>query len=105
MYILLLHYTVTLIATHRSLAVDTLSIQNMISVQSSPIAQFSASTPCFGDSSTLQIKVSQTVHLSVFTRGTLAMKSAIFSNGCGTLLQYCGKLFCYAHYFGYRWMF
>ena len=41
-------YTVTLIATQGSCA-DTLSIQNMISVQSSPIAQFSASTPCFGD--------------------------------------------------------
>lgn len=41
-------YSVSLIATQGSCA-DTLSIPNMITVSASPIADFTASTPCFGD--------------------------------------------------------
>ncbi|HRH64862.1 MAG TPA: PKD domain-containing protein, partial [Bacteroidia bacterium] len=41
-------YSVTLIATQGSCA-DTLVVPNMISVQASPISDFSAGTPCFGD--------------------------------------------------------
>ena len=41
-------YSVSLIATQGSCA-DTLLIPNMITVQPSPIADFNASTPCFGD--------------------------------------------------------